>query len=134
MHAYEELIVSYWELPEESQALVVDLNRFWGPGRLPADRWLAYIGDRPVGKVLVSFAGSPAVAAVYGMSVRPEARGQGIAKGLTTIVLQRAQERGCHRVALHSSAMRTNCSGISAISSGSPRFLSKHTPARPTTL
>jgi GNAT superfamily N-acetyltransferase len=105
MHAYEELIVSYWELPEEFQALVVDLNRFWGPGRLPADRWLAYKGDRPVGKVLVSFAGSPGVAAVYGMSVRPEARGQGIAKRLTTIVLQRAQERGCHRVVLHSSAM-----------------------------
>jgi ribosomal protein S18 acetylase RimI-like enzyme len=39
------------------------------------------------------------------MSVRPEARDRGIAKGLTTAVLQRAQERGCHRVVHHSSAM-----------------------------
>jgi hypothetical protein len=31
MSAYEDLIASYWELPAESQTLVADLNRFWGP-------------------------------------------------------------------------------------------------------
>jgi GNAT superfamily N-acetyltransferase len=105
MQAYEDLIVSYWELPEESQVQVADLNRFWGPGRLSAHRWLAYVDERPVGKVLLSLAGPPGVAAVYGMSVRPEARGKGIASGMTTTLLQRAQELGCHRVVLHSSEM-----------------------------
>jgi GNAT superfamily N-acetyltransferase len=105
MSAYEELIVSYWELPEEAGALVADLSRFLAPGRVPAHRWLAYIDGRPVGKALLSLAGSPGVAGVYGMSVRPEARGKGVARGLTTTLLQRAQELGCHRVVLHSSQM-----------------------------
>jgi ribosomal protein S18 acetylase RimI-like enzyme len=105
MQVYEDLIVSYWELPEESQTLVADLNRFWGPGRLPAHRWLAYVGDRPVGKVLLSLAGPPGVGAVYGMSVRPEARGSGIASDMTAMVLERARELGCRRVVLHSSEM-----------------------------
>lgn len=101
----EDLIVSYWELPEKSQALVADLNRFLGPGRLPAHRWLAYVDGRPVGKALLSLAGRPGVGAIYGMSVRPEARGRGIARGLTTTLLRQAQELGCHRVVLHSSEM-----------------------------
>ncbi|MDX6631011.1 MAG: hypothetical protein QOH00_3257 [Gaiellales bacterium] len=105
MKQYEELIVSYWGLPSESQALVADLNRFWGPGRLPAHRWLAFVDGCPVGKALLSLAGSPGVAAVYGMSVRPEARGMGIARGLTSTLLRRAQELGCHRVVLHSSEL-----------------------------
>ena len=105
MSAYEDLIVSYWELPAESQAMVADLNRFWGPGRLPAHRWLANADGEPVGKALLSLAGQPGVAAVYGMSVKPEARGRGIAGELTTTLLQRAQELGCHRVVLHSSQM-----------------------------
>jgi hypothetical protein len=47
MQQYEDLIMSYWGLPSESQALVAGLNRFWGPGRLPAHRWLAFV-DRVV--------------------------------------------------------------------------------------
>ncbi len=39
------------------------------------------------------------------MSVRPECRGRGIAGGLTTTLLERAREAGCHRVVLHSSEM-----------------------------
>ena len=39
------------------------------------------------------------------MSVRAEARGRGVARGLTTTLLERAQELGCRRVVLHSSAM-----------------------------
>ena len=100
-----DLIVSYWELPKESQVLVADLNRFWGPGRLPAHRYLAHDNGEPVGKALLSLAGSPGVAAIYGMSVQPKARGKGVAQGLTATALRHAQELGCHRVVLHSSAM-----------------------------
>jgi ribosomal protein S18 acetylase RimI-like enzyme len=39
------------------------------------------------------------------MSVLPEARGRGVAGGLTTTILQRAKELGCRRVVLHSSEM-----------------------------
>lgn len=105
MEAYEDLIVRYWELPRESRAMVVDLSRFWGPGRIPAHRWVAYVGDRPVGKALLSLAAPEGVAAVYGMSVTPEARGQGIASGLTATLLERAKALGCVRVVLHSSEM-----------------------------
>ncbi len=105
MSSYEDLIVSYWELPKESQMLVADLNRYWGPGRLPAHRYLAHDNGEPVGKALLSLAGSPGVAAIYGMSVQPKARGKGVAQGLTATALRRAQELGCHRVVLHSSEM-----------------------------
>ena len=108
MEAYEDLIVRYWELPPESQAMVASLNRFWGPGQLPAHRWVAYIDDRPVGKALLSLAAPKGVAAVYGMSVTPESRGRGIAGDLTSTLLTRAKELGCRRVVLHSSESAVN--------------------------
>jgi ribosomal protein S18 acetylase RimI-like enzyme len=39
------------------------------------------------------------------MSTRPEARGRGVASGLTTVLLERAKNVGCERVVLHSSDM-----------------------------
>ena len=105
MEAYENLIVRYWELPREAQAMVTSLNRYWGPGHLPAHRWVAYVDGRPVGKALLSLAAPEGTAAVYGMSVTPDARGRGIASGLTTTLLKRAQELACRRVVLHSSEM-----------------------------
>jgi GNAT superfamily N-acetyltransferase len=105
MEAYEDLIVRYWELPHDSQTMVAALNQYWGPGRVPAQRWVAYVDGRPVGKALLSLAAPEGVAAVYGMSVTPEARGRGIAGGLTTTLLNRAKELGCRRVVLHSSEM-----------------------------
>jgi GNAT superfamily N-acetyltransferase len=108
LEAYEELIVRYWELPPESQAMVSALNRFWGPGRLPAHRWVAYLDDRAVGKALLSLAAPKGIAAIYGMSVTPEARGRGIAGALTTTLLERARALGCSRVVLHSSQMAAN--------------------------
>lgn len=39
------------------------------------------------------------------MSVRPEARGRGIANALTTTLVNQAKELGCRRVILHSSEM-----------------------------
>ena len=42
------------------------------------------------------------------MSVTPEARGRGIAQGLTTTLLARAKVLGCQRVVLHSSEIAVN--------------------------
>ena len=102
---YAELIYAYWELPADSRALVAAINRFWGPGQAAAHRWLAYADGRPVGKALLSFAAPEGVAAVYGMSVLPEARGRGVASGLTTTLLGRARDLGCRRVVLHATEM-----------------------------
>lgn len=105
MNDYAELIYAYWELPEESRDLVAEVNRFWGPGKAPVHRWVAYLDGRPIGKALLSFAAPDGVAAIYGMSVQPEARGRGVASGLTTVALEKARSRGCHRVVLHSTEM-----------------------------
>lgn len=105
LRSYSELIMSYWDVPPESQSLVEELNRYWGPGTAPLHRWVAYDGREAVAKVLLSLAAPPGVAAIYGMSVRPAARGRGVASALTHIVLRRARELGCSRVVLHSSEM-----------------------------
>jgi GNAT superfamily N-acetyltransferase len=102
---YTELIYDYWELPQDARELVAEVNRHWGPGRAPVHRWVAYLDGRPVGKALLSLAAPAGVAAVYGMSVRPEARGRGVAAGLTTTLLARARSLDCRRVVLHSTAM-----------------------------
>lgn len=106
MRVYSDLIVSYWQLPDAARVLVDEVNRYWGPGKAPADRFVAFDEQRrPIGKVLLSFAAPPGLGAIYGMSVRPEARGKGVASALTDLVLRRAQQRGCSRVVLHSSEM-----------------------------
>jgi ribosomal protein S18 acetylase RimI-like enzyme len=105
LEAYQELTVEYWEVPEEDALLVAEFQRQWGPGRAPGHRFLALVDDVPVGKGYLSLAGPPGVAAIYGMSTRPEARGRGVASGLTTVLLGKARERGCARVVLHSSDM-----------------------------
>lgn len=106
MRRYSDLIVGYWEVPEDARELVDEINRFWGPGTAPLHRWIA-VADRgeAIGKVLLSFAAPPGIAAIYGMSVRPQARGRGVASALTDIALRRAKELNCRRVVLHSSEM-----------------------------
>jgi ribosomal protein S18 acetylase RimI-like enzyme len=105
LEAYADLIVSYWEVPDDVRPLVEEVNSYWLPERTPITRWVAWDGDLPIGKVLLSRAAPPGVAAIYGMSVRPEARGRGVAAGLTTVCLAHAKELGCERVVLHSSEM-----------------------------
>ncbi len=106
MDAYSELIFNYWEVPEESRTLVDEVAATGGPGRAPVHRWVAFDGnDLPVGKVMLSLAAPAGVAAIYGMSVRPEARGKGVASAFTNIAIERAQSVGCTRVVLHSSEM-----------------------------
>jgi ribosomal protein S18 acetylase RimI-like enzyme len=105
LQTYQELTTAYWEIPEEEAPLVTQYQREWGPGRAPGHRYLAFVDDVPVGKGYLSLAGPPGVAAIYGMSTRPEARGRGVASGLTTVLLRGAKESGCRRAVLHSSDM-----------------------------
>ncbi len=109
MSDYTDLIFSYWDVPEESRQLVAEVNRYWVPERTPVQRWVAYDADeRPIGKMLLSFSAPPGVAAIYGMSVSPQARGRGVASDLTNLALHRAHEQGCGRMVLHASEMAVN--------------------------
>ena len=103
--AYHRLTVLYWELPEADAAAVEELQRALAPGRTPGHRYLALVDEVAMGKGYLSLAGPPGVASLYGMSVLPEARGRGVAGGLTTVLLGRARDAGCSRAVLHSSEM-----------------------------
>lgn len=106
MADYTALIFSYWEVPETSRHLVAEVNRYWVPTRTPVVRWVVYdAADQPIGKMLLSLSAPPGVAAIYGMSVRPEARGRGVASDMTLVALHRARHLGGHRVVLHASEM-----------------------------
>ena len=105
MNDYAELDRRLLGAPQEWRQLVADLNAYWGPGKGAVHRWVAYVDGLPVGKALLSLAAPEGVAAIYGMSVRPEARGSGIASGLTTTLLRRARNIGCRRVVLHATEM-----------------------------
>lgn len=39
------------------------------------------------------------------MSVRSQARGRGVASGMTAVTIRRAAELGCHRIVRHTSEM-----------------------------
>ena len=105
LRAYEDIVITYWELDEADREHVAQLNRYWSGDRAKGRRWLARVDGRPVGKAYLSLAGPPGVAAIYGMSVRPEARGMGIAGGLTRTLVEQAKSLGCRRVVLHSTEM-----------------------------
>jgi GNAT superfamily N-acetyltransferase len=105
MKSYTDLTARYWEIPDQERQLVAEFHRHWGPGRAPGHRYLAVTDGKAVGKAYLSLAGPPGVASIYGMFVPPEARGRGVARGLTATMLQRAKERGFHRAVLHSTDM-----------------------------
>lgn len=105
MVAYTDLTMRYWEIPGDERDLVAEFHRFWGPGRAPGHRYLALAGGEPVAKAYLSLAGPAGVGSIYGMSVLPEARGRGVAGGLTTTLLRRAEDSGCSRAVLHSTDM-----------------------------
>lgn len=102
---YTALTLDYWEISGPDRDRVVELHRYWHPGRVPGCRYLARLDGEPVAKGYLSLAGPPAVAAIYGMFTRPEARGRGAAGALTAALLARARAEGRRRVVLHSSEM-----------------------------
>jgi len=105
LNTYSELTARYWEIPDEERDLVREFHRHWGPGRAPGHRYLAVTHGKAIGKAYLSLAGPPGVASIYGMFVPPEARGRGVAGGLTTTMLRRAEEQGFHRAVLHATDM-----------------------------
>jgi GNAT superfamily N-acetyltransferase len=105
METYSELTARYWEIPDDERHLVAEFHRHWGPGRAPGHRYLAVTDGKAVGKAYLSLAGPPGVASIYGMFVPPEARGRGVAGGLTTTMLRQAKEHAFHRAVLHSTDM-----------------------------
>jgi ribosomal protein S18 acetylase RimI-like enzyme len=105
LRTYVDLTMGDWEVDEADREQVARLNRHWSGARARGRRWLAFVEGRAVGKGYLSLAGPPGVAAIFGMSVLPEARGHGIASVLTETLLGQAKTLGCRRVVLHSSEM-----------------------------
>jgi GNAT superfamily N-acetyltransferase len=101
IRAYSELTFSYWEIPPDEREAVAELHRAIVPGAFPGHRYIAALDGRPVAKAYLSFAGPPGVAAIYGMSVLPEARGRGVAIGLSAAMMARAKATGHDRAVLH---------------------------------
>ena len=106
--AYEDLIVAYWELAEESRPFVLGVNRWAHELGDRGARWVAFMDGIPVGKTYLSYLGTPGTAAIFGVYVEPEARGHSVATTLTGLAIDRAAERGFERVVLHSSEMGLN--------------------------
>ena len=104
--AYTELTLRYWEIePGSDDAAEVARIHSGFVGESPGQRFLAVADGRAIGKGYLSWPAPPGVAAVYGMSVVPEARGRGVAKALTVAMVHFARERGFRRVVLHATDM-----------------------------
>lgn len=102
---YEELIRTYWSVPVSQRFLIQTLNRHWTRERNPGTRLIAYSDGKPVGKLFMNRQESPERVSIYGLAVKPEARGQGVARALMDEALARAKAIGVRRCILHSSAM-----------------------------
>ena len=102
---YIDLTLLYWEVPDEDAAGVAALHRAISPERYPGQRYLARIDGRPIGKAYLSWPGPEGVCGIYGMSVRTEARGRGVAAAMSGAMMRDARERGLRRAVLHSTDM-----------------------------
>jgi ribosomal protein S18 acetylase RimI-like enzyme len=105
LHDYEELIRTYWSVPENERHVIEALNRHWTGERSPGIRLVGYIDERPVGKLFANFEDLPSWIAIYGVAVKPEARGHGVATALMNEAIARGKAAGASRVVLHSSSM-----------------------------
>ncbi len=109
LDAYEELVGFYWDLPDEAREFFRGISRWGGYGPdSPGARWVAYMDGRPVGKAYALLRGSPDTVGIFGVSVRNEARGRGVATILTDHLLLQAKELGRRRAVLHSTPMAVN--------------------------
>jgi len=108
LRAFEELVLTYWELPEESHHYALGLSRWAYEQGIPGARWVAYRDGEPVGKAYLSLTSGADTAAIFGGCVRPAGRGHGVARALNELAINRAFQLGMRRVVLHSSAMAVN--------------------------
>ncbi|MBW3537465.1 MAG: GNAT family N-acetyltransferase [Actinobacteria bacterium] len=111
MWAYEELIAQYWELRDESREYVFGVNS-WAHGLGHGRRLVAFQDGQPVGKAYLSYtlgedsqSVSTDTASIFGVYVKPEARGYRVATTLMELLIDAAFESGRKRVVLHSSQM-----------------------------
>ena len=112
LEAYEELVGFYWDLPVEATDFFRGVSRWAGYGPdAPGIRWVAYLDGLPVGKAYALLRGVPDSVGIFGVSVRNEARGRGVASILTEHLLQRASQLGRRRAVLHSTPMAVNLYG-----------------------
>lgn len=102
---YVELIRTYWSVPESEQHMLVRLNQDLAGDAAPGFRLVAYVDGEPAGKLFANLAELPDRVAIYGVAVRPEARGRGIATRLMNRAISSARDRGARRCVLHSSTM-----------------------------
>ena len=102
---YEELIRTYWSVPEEERHMIETLNRYWTGERSPGVRLVAYVDGQPVGKCVANFLDLPRWVAIYGVAVKPEARGHGVATALMNEAIARGKAAGARKAILHSSSM-----------------------------
>ena len=106
MADYTELTLGYWEIADgRDAALVREVHDHWGPARANGLRVLALQDGVAAGKAYLSLAGPAGIGSIYGMCVRPSARGRGVASALTAALLDRARDAGCRRVVLHATDM-----------------------------
>jgi ribosomal protein S18 acetylase RimI-like enzyme len=102
---YEELIRTYWSVPEDERHMIEALNRHHTGQRNPGFRLVAYMDGRAVAKLFANTEDLPAWIAIYGVAVRPEARGRGVATALMNEAISRGVAAGASRCVLHSSSM-----------------------------
>lgn len=105
MSDYEELIRTYWSVPESEREMIRTLNRHWWGPRNPGARFVAYVDEKPIAKLFLNLSELPWRASVFGVAVLPEARGRGIATSMMDTAVSRACAAGAPRMVLHSSGM-----------------------------
>lgn len=102
---YAELIRTYWSVPEDERHMIETLNRHHLGERNPGFRLVAYVEGHPVAKLFCNTEDLPAWIAIYGVAVRPEARGRGVATALMNETVSKGVAAGARRCVLHSSSM-----------------------------
>jgi ribosomal protein S18 acetylase RimI-like enzyme len=102
---YVELTRTYWSVPDSERHLLELFQNEWAADRSPGVRLLAYVDEAPVGKLFMNTIEVPSRVGIYGVAVKPEGRGLGIATALMTEAMVRAQALGASRSILHSSDM-----------------------------
>jgi len=107
LHDYVEMMRTYWSVPESERDLLATFNDEYSGERSPGVRLIARLGAATVGKLFMNTLELDAKrrVSIYGVAVKPEARGHGIATTLMQHALERAIELGAQSCVLHSSEM-----------------------------
>ena len=92
MSDYEELIQTYWAVPDSGREMIRTLNRYWSGPRNPGVRFVAYDGGKPIGKLF-----EPERTAGSSLRLRNVRAARGARKGLATTMMNLALQREVDR-------------------------------------